>query len=69
MENSILQEEQGKYWTNGKTIGKEVYLGINDSPSNWLKITEEEKEQLEKEMLNSSEELGVDSSDFEEINE
>ena len=47
MGKTILQEEQGKYWTNGKTIGKIVYLGINDSPSNWWKITEEEKQQIE----------------------
>lgn len=58
-----LEAEEGKYLTNGKTIGTFAHLGINDSPANWREITEEEKEQLEKEMSDCQ-----DSTDLEEMN-
>lgn len=32
--------------TNGKAYGKEIYLGVNDSPNNWWEITEEEYEEI-----------------------
>ena len=35
--------------TNGEAYGKEIYLGINDSPNNWWEITEEEYEDILKE--------------------
>lgn len=45
----ILQAEDGKYLTDGKTIVTIVYLGKWDKPENWREITAEEKEALEKE--------------------
>lgn len=40
-ENRILADD-GKWLTNGDTVGKVVHLGINDSADNWHEITDEE---------------------------
>lgn len=37
-----LTAAEGMVLTNGKAYGKEVYLGVNDSPDNWREITDEE---------------------------
>lgn len=45
-----LIPHKGMTLTNGETFSKEVYLGINDSPSNWHEITDAEAEEKMKEM-------------------
>lgn len=45
-----LTPHKGMTLTNGETFSKEVYLGINDSPSNWHEITDAEAEEKMKEM-------------------
>ena len=37
-----LTANDGYILTNGEVYGKEIYLGVNDSPNNWHEITEEE---------------------------
>lgn len=37
-----LTANDGYILTNGEVYGKEIYLGVNDSPDNWHEITEEE---------------------------
>lgn len=37
-----LTASEGIVFTNGEAYGKEIYLGINDSPENWHEITDEE---------------------------
>jgi hypothetical protein len=37
-----LTATEGYVLTNGEAYGKEIYLGVNDSPDNWHEITEEE---------------------------
>jgi hypothetical protein len=37
---------EGYVLTNGDVYSKEIYLGVNDSPSNWYEITEEEYEEI-----------------------
>lgn len=37
-----LEADQGKILTNGETYSKLVYLGTQDSPSNWREIDETE---------------------------
>lgn len=37
-----LTASEGMTLTNGETYGKEVYLGVNDSPKNWREITDSE---------------------------
>ncbi len=44
---TILKAEEGYTLTNGETFGKVVYLGRNDSASNWHEITEEEAMELQ----------------------
>ena len=44
--NELIAEEN-KILTNGEAYGHHIYLGINDSPSNWHEISEEEVEQDE----------------------
>jgi hypothetical protein len=43
----VLKADEGFYLTNGKTFGKVVYLGKNDSIDNWHEITEAEAERLQ----------------------
>lgn len=45
-----LTAADGMTLTNGEAFGKEVYLGCNDSPTNWREITDSEAEQLQKEV-------------------
>ena len=42
MELRKLIASEGKVLTNGEAFGKVVYLGANDSETNWYEITEEE---------------------------
>lgn len=37
---------EGYVLTNGDVYSKEIYLGVNDSPSNWHEITEAEYEEI-----------------------
>lgn len=37
-----LTAGEGMTLTNGETYGKEIYLGVNDSPENWREISDEE---------------------------
>lgn len=39
-----LTASEGHVLTNGDAYGKEIYLGINDSPDNWHEITDAEYE-------------------------
>lgn len=40
---TILEADEGHYITDGQgNYGKVIYLGKNDSPSNWYEISEEE---------------------------
>ena len=39
--NELIAEEN-KILTNGEAYGHHIYLGINDSPSNWREVSEEE---------------------------
>ena len=41
-----LTASDGHMLTNGETCGKEIYLGKNDSPDNWLEITEAEAQEI-----------------------
>ena len=46
IEGNKLTPAEGKVLTNGSTYSKEVWLGINDSPSNWHEVDESEAEEL-----------------------
>jgi hypothetical protein len=46
-----LTAAEGMTLTNGEAFGKEVYLGINDSPDNWHEITDEEATAIEQAKL------------------
>lgn len=37
-----LTAGEGMTLTNGESFGKEIYLGVNDSPDNWHEIVDEE---------------------------
>ena len=39
-----LTASEGMMLTNGEIYGKEIYLGVNDSPDNWHEVTVEEYE-------------------------
>ena len=43
--NKITADE-GMILTNGESYGKEVYLGKNSSPSDWVEITEERYQEI-----------------------
>ena len=48
----ILEPSNSENWlTNGDTFSKKVYLGRNDSESNWREITNAEKEKAEQEQF------------------
>ncbi len=55
----ILEPSKPNNWlTNGETFSKKVYLGMNDSPSNWREVSDEEKtEIIEKQIHNKSKEV------------
>ena len=40
MKRIILRASSGKVFTNGEAIGKVIYLGVNDSATNWYEIDE-----------------------------
>ena len=40
-----LTASPGMTLTNGETFSKEVYLGKNDKPENWVEITDQEAEE------------------------
>jgi hypothetical protein len=44
---TVLKADEGMTLTNGEAFGKVVYLGINDSASNWHEITDEEAEEMQ----------------------
>lgn len=44
-----LTATDGMVLTNGKTYGRVVFIGVNDSAENWHEITEAEYEELTKE--------------------
>lgn len=37
-----LTASEGMMLTNGEIYGKEIYLGVNDSPYNWHEVSKEE---------------------------
>lgn len=48
----ILEPSNPENWlTNGETFSKKVYLGRNDSESNWREIANAEKEKAEQEQF------------------
>lgn len=47
VEGNVLTAEECKVLTNGNTYSKQVWLGINDSPSNWSEVDELEAEEVE----------------------
>lgn len=46
MERIKLTASEGYVLTNGEAFGKEIYLGIYDSPENWHEITDAEYEEI-----------------------
>lgn len=52
-EQRILTPEEGKYLYNesAKVISDKVYLGKEADASEWVEITQEEKEALERELF------------------
>ena len=38
IQGNILTADEGKWLTNGDTYSKQVWLGVNDSPSNWSEV-------------------------------
>lgn len=49
MKRIKLTAAKGKTLTNGETFGKEVYLGVEDTPENWMEITDAEAEKIQAE--------------------
>ncbi len=41
-----LTASEGMILTNGEAYGEEIYLGINDSESNWREITDAEYNEI-----------------------
>lgn len=41
-----LTADEGMVLTNGEAYGKEIYLGIYDSPENWHEITDAQYAQI-----------------------
>lgn len=47
VEGNIITADEGKVLTNGSTYSKQVWLGVNDSPSNWQEVDESEAEEVD----------------------
>ena len=49
---SVLTADEGKYLHNGDTYTDSVFLGIYDSPDNWVEVDEipDEPEQTDEEI-------------------
>ena len=58
-EQRVLIPEENKYLYNetAQVISDKVYLGINANENEWIEITEEQKQEIEKKL---NEELGVE---------
>lgn len=41
-EQRVLTAAEGMVYTNGEVYGKEIWLGVNDSPENWREVPESE---------------------------
>lgn len=52
-----LTADEGTVLTNGEAYGKEVYLGVNSSSSDWVEITEERYKEILEEKLKEEEKL------------
>lgn len=52
-----LTAAEGMTLYNGATLGKEVYLGKNDSPDNWQEITDTEADAIRMEQEKTGEEV------------
>ncbi len=52
-----LTAAKGMTLTNGEVFSKEIYLGENDMPDNWVEITDAEAEERQKALL--PEDVGV----------
>lgn len=46
IDGNILYPTEGKWLCNGHTASLKVILAVNDSPSNWYEITEEEADTI-----------------------
>ena len=42
MSERVLIAAEGMVYTDGEVYGKEIWLGVNDDPSNWHEIPESE---------------------------
>lgn len=58
-EQRILIPDDGKflYNENAQVISDKVYLGINADEKEWIEITEEQKQEIEKQLNEEVEEL------------
>ena len=52
-----LTADEGMVLTNGEAYGKEVCLGVNSSPSDWVEITEERYKEILEEKIKEEEKL------------
>lgn len=51
IQENILTADEGKWLTNGDTYSKKVWLGVNDSPSNWSEVDDAPEEYKESETV------------------
>ena len=51
---TILTADEGMFLTNGETYGKTIVLPENADFSVWYEITEEEKENIEQELIENA---------------
>ena len=58
----ILRATEGYVLTNGESFGKEVFLGVNDSPDNWQEITEEEYAEIMRMQEENAGIIGADTA-------